>query len=186
MTAKKLFGLVVFTVIETLAIGLLWDHFFDAGRIVLASALTFAFLSVEHIVARNTSEGKGLFSRFGFRLGDQLVLGVTEIIFWDVWRLIHQAREGVGPAVAVVVFLLLLTVQHNVEHNVNGADGFFHRVFRSQGLTISFIEAVTALGWLLLDEQGTGHQLIALVPLFAGLLIEHVVRVFGEQTGANF
>lgn len=186
MTFKKIFGLAVFTLIETLAIGLLWDHFFDAGHIVLASALAFAFLSLEHIIARNTSDGKGLLANLTYRIGPQLILGVTEIIFWDVWRLIHQAAQGVGPALAVIVFLLLLTVQHNAEHNVNGADGFFKGFFRSQGLTISFIEAVTALGWLLLDDQGTGHQLLALVPLFVGLFVEHVVRVFGEQTGANF
>jgi len=186
---SKFLKIVVFSILEALTIGLLWDVFFDQGRIVLASALAFPLIAVEHVMARNAADGKGLFYRLTHRFGLQLLLGATEIIFWDIWRLIHQdikVLEGVGPVVALVVFFLLMTPQHNAEHNVNTDNGFFLKLFRSQGLTISLIEAVTALAWILTDDLGSGHRLLALVPLALGLQVEHVVREFGEPTGANF
>ena len=185
----KLFKIIVFSALEALTIGLLWDSFFDKGHIVVASLLTFLLLAVEHIMARNTANGLGLLANLKQRLGLQVLLGATEIVFWDIWRLIHEDIKqvpGLGPVVALVVFTLLMTVQHNAEHNVNGTEGFFKKLFRSQGLTISLIEATSALAWILTDDIGTGHRLLALVPLGLGLVTEHVVREFGEPLGANF
>lgn len=186
---KKFLKIVVFSILEALTIGIIWDIFFDRGQIVLASILTFLLLAIEHIFARNTARGVGLFANFRERFGLQAVLGATEIIFWDIWRLIHQGIKkfpGVGPVVALVVFALLMTPQHNAEHNVSNNNNFFKKLFRTQGLTISFIEAVTALAWILTDDLGTGHRFLSLVPLGLGLVIEHVVREFGEPVGANF
>jgi hypothetical protein len=186
---KKFLKIVLFSAIETAVFGLLWDFFFDKGQIVLGSLLAFLPIAIEHIIARNTADGLGIFANFRKRFGLQAILGATELVFWDVWRLIHEGIKkvpGLGPVVAMVVFGLLMTVQHNAEHNVSNNNGFFKKLFRSQGLTISFIEAVTAMAWLLADDIGTGHRLLSLIPLGIGLTVEHVVREFGEPVGANF
>jgi hypothetical protein len=186
---NKFLKIIVFSLLEALTIGLLWDFFFDKGQIVLASLLTFLLLAVEHVFARNTADGKNLFSNLKHRFGLQAVLGATEIVFWDIWRLIHKGLSklpGVGPVLALVVFSLLMIPQHNLEQNVNSDQPFWKRIFRSQGVAISVIEAVTALAWILTDDIGTGHQLLALVPLGLGLAVEHAVREFGEPRGANF
>ena len=186
---NKLLKIAVFSVLEALTIGILWDFFFDKGHIVVASLLTFLLLAVEHIFARNTADGDGLFYNLKHRFGLQAILGATEIVFWDAWRLIHEKVKflaGIGPTVALIIFMLLMIPQHNVEHNVNTDQSFFYKVFRSQGVVISLIEAVTALAWIMLDDIGTGHRLLALVPLFLGLVTEHAVREFGEPHGANF
>lgn len=186
---KKFLKIVLFSAIETAVFGLLWDFFFDKGHILLASALAFLPIAIEHIIARNTADGKSIFADFKKRFGLQAVLGVTELAFWDVWRIIHEGIKkvpGLGPVVAMVVFGLLMTVQHNAEHNVSNGNNFFKKLFRTQGLTISFIEAVTAMAWLLADDIGSGHRLLSLIPLGVGLTVEHVVREFGEPTGANF
>ncbi len=186
---KKFLKIVVFSILEALTIGLIWDFFFVKHQIVLASLLTFLLLAIEHVFARNTARGVNLFANFRERFGLQAVLGATEIIFWNIWRLIHEGIKrfpGLGPVIAMVVFGLLMVPQHNAEHNISNGNGFFKKLFRTQGLTISFIEAVTAMGWLLADDIGTGHRLLSLIPLSVGLVVEHVVREFGEPHGANF
>lgn len=186
---NKFLKIVLFSAVETAVFGLLWDFFFDKGHIVLASLLAFLPIAVEHIIARNTADGVGIFANFRKRFGLQAILGATELVFWDVWRLVHESTaipQGLGPVIAMVIFGLLMTAQHNAEHNVSNGNGFFKKLFRSQGLTISFIESVTAMGWLLADNIGTGHRLLSLIPLGVGLTVEHVVREFGEPKGANF
>ncbi len=64
----KLFKIIVFSALEALTIGLLWDIFFDKGHIVVASLLTFLLLAVEHIMARNTANGLGLLANLKQRL----------------------------------------------------------------------------------------------------------------------
>lgn len=185
----KFLKIIVFSLLEALTIGLLWDKLFDSGHIILASLSTFLLLAVEHIFARNTADAKNLFYNLKHRFGLQSILGATEIVFWDVWRIIHEGIKkipGLGPVVAMIVFTLLMIPQHNVEQNVNSDTPFFKRVFRSQGVVISVIEAVTALAWILMDDIGTGHRLLALVPLGLGLAVEHAVREYGEPLGANF
>jgi hypothetical protein len=182
---NKFLKIVVFSILEALTIGLLWDVLFDAGHIVLAALATFLLIAIEHIFARNAADGKNLFSNLGFRLGPQAILGATEMVFWTIWRLLHERIPVVGPIIAVVVFGLLMVPQHNAEANVNGGrDPLLKRLFRSQGVTISFIEAITAMGWLLADD--VSGRALSLIPLFIGLLFEHVVREFGEPAGANF
>ena len=185
---KKFLKIIAFSAIETAVFGLLWDFFFDRGQIVLAAVLSFLPIAVEHIWARNTANGLNLFANFRQRFGLQAILGATELVFWTVWRLIHEKGfakiPGLGPVIAMVVFGLLLTVQHNAEANVNSTDGFFKRLFRTQGLTISFVESTTALAWLLTDNIGTGHRLLSLVVLGVGLTTEHIIREF--QSSQNF
>lgn len=186
---RKLLKIITFSLLEAATIGLLWDFFFDKGHIVLASVLTFLLLAVEHIMARNTADGLGLFANLGKRFGLQAALGATEIVFWDVWRLVHEGIKsipGLGPVLGVVVFAVLMTPQHNAEHNVNTGNKFGLKLLRSQGITISLIEALTAMGWIFADDVGTGHRFLALIPLSVGLIAEHVVREFGEPVGANF
>lgn len=186
---KKFIKILIFSVLEALTIGLLWDIFFDKGMIVVASLATFLLLAVEHILARNTGDGLPLFASFWKRFGLQAVLGATEIIFWDIWRVIHQTKhlpEGVGPVVALIVFATLMWPQHNAEQNVSTGGGFFSKIFRVNGVTISFIEATTALAWILVDDIGGGHRILALVPLAIGLFFEHVVRIIGEEKGVAF
>lgn len=186
---NKFLKIVLFSAIETAVFGLLWDFFFDKGHIVLASVLSFLPIAVEHIIARNAADGLSVFANLKKRFGLQALLGATELVFWDIWRLIHEGIkkvQGLGPVLAVVVFGLLMTLQHNAENNVNTGNKLFKKLFRSQGLVISFIEAMTAMGWLLADDLGTGHRFLSLVPLGIGLTIEHAVREFGEPHGANF
>ena len=186
---NKFLKIVLFSAIETAVFGLLWDFFFDKEHIVLASVLSFLPIAIEHIIARNTADGLGVFANLKKRFGLQALLGATELVFWDIWRLIHEGIKkipGLGPVVAMVVFGLLMTVQHNAENNVNTGKKFLNKLFRSQGLVISFIEAVTAMGWLLADDIGTGHRFLSLIPLGIGLAVEHSVREFGEPHGVNF
>ena len=184
---KKFLKIILFSAIETAVFGLLWDFFFDQGHILLAALLSFLPIAIEHIIARNASEGLSIFANFRKRFGLQALLGATELTFWTIWRLIHQGIKkipGLGPIIAMVVFGLLMTVQHNGEFNVNNGDSLFKRLFRTQGLTISFVEAVTALGWLLSDDLGTGHRFLSLVVLGVGLTTEHIIREF--QSSQNF
>jgi hypothetical protein len=185
MDVRKFLGILLFTLVETLGVGLVWDVIFDGHRIVLASLAAFLFFTVEHIMAKNVSQGLPIFSISKSHIVKQLVLGVTEVVFWDVWRLIHERVEfpTVGPSLAIVVFAALLVLQHNAEGNTNSGAPFFSKLLRSQGVLISVIEAFTAFAWLVFDNQA--GRLAALVPLFIGLLTEHFVRVFGEAKGAN-
>jgi hypothetical protein len=182
---KKFLKVLGFSILEALTFGLLWDVFFDKGAIVTASLLSFPLVAIEHIMARNTADDLPLFANFFKRLPLQLILGATELVFWDVWRLIHQRvePEHFGPILGMVVFALLLIPQHNAEHNVNTGENFFKKLFRGQGVVISVIEAVTAMGWLFAED--TNGRLLALIPLVLGLTVEHVVREFGEPKGLN-
>jgi hypothetical protein len=184
---NKLFKIIIFSVLETATIGLLWDVLFDKGLIIIAALTTFLLIAIEHVMARNTADNLALFANFGHRFAAQAFLGATEMVFWTIWRLIHEkGPAAIGPVIALVIFSLLLTVQHNAEQNLNSDKKLFQRLIRSQGLTISIIEASTALAWLLVDDIGTGHRLLATVPLLLGLTVEHVVREFGEPAGVNF
>jgi hypothetical protein len=193
MQFRKFVGILLFTLVETLGVGLVWEIFFDQNKIVLASVAAFAFFTVEHIMAKNVSQGLPIFSISGSHIFKQIVLGVTEVVFWDVWRLIHERVEfpAIGPSLAIVVFAALLVLQHNAEGNTNSGAPFFSNLFRSQGVLISVIESFTAFAWLVFDNQAaatigeSNARLIALIPLFIGLLTEHFVRVFGEAKGQN-
>ena len=180
---KKFIKVVVFSALEALTIGVLWDVLFDGGHIVLAALATFLLIAVEHIWARNAADGVGLFSNFKKRFGFQAILGATEMVFWTVWRILHERIPVIGPVIALVVFGFLMVPQHNSEANLNGGkDPLLKRLFRTQGVTISFIEAMTAMGWLLADDKF--GRALSLVPLFIGLLFEHVTREF--QSSQNF
>ena len=190
---KKFPGILLFTLVEALGIGFFWDKFFDLKQILVASLIAIPFLILEHIMAKNVSQGLPLFNISMSHLPKQIVLGITEIAFWDVWRLIHERVEFplVGPLLAVLVFAGLLVLQHNAEGNVNSGAGFFSNLFRSQGVLISIIESFTAFAWLLADDlyqtvtSDNNARLIALIPIFLGLLIEHFVRVIGEAHKEN-
>src|SRR6267142_4985205 len=106
---NKLIKIVVFSLLEALTIGLLWDFLFDKGHIVLAALATFLLIAVEHIMARNAANEVGLFSGIKHRFGLQAILGATEMVFWTVWRLIHERIPVIGPVLAMVVFGLLMT-----------------------------------------------------------------------------
>lgn len=193
MQLRKFAGILLFTLVETIGVGLVWEMFFDQHRIVVASVAAFGFFVLEHILAKNVSQALPLFNISKAHIFKQIVLGVTEVIFWDVWRLIHERVEfpGVGPSLAIVVFAALLVLQHNAEGNTNSGAPFFSNLFRSQGVLISVIESYTAFGWLAFDSLAQGvlgdvnARLVALVPLFIGLLLEHFVRVFGEAKNQN-
>lgn len=183
---RKFIGILLFTLVETIGVGLVWDVLFDGKKIVLASIAAFGFFVVEHIIAKNVGQGLPLFNFSLSHFPKQVMLGVTEVIFWDVWRLIHERVEfpKVGPIVALIVFAFLLVAQHNAEFNVNGGLPFFSKPFRGQGLLISVIESFTAFGWILFDDL-TNNRVLALIPLFIGLGVEHYVRQFGEPKGLN-
>lgn len=182
---KKFLKVLGFSILEALTFGVLWDKLFDGGHILLASLVSFPLVAIEHIMARNTANDKPLLSGFFQRLPLQLVLGATELVFWDVWRLIHERVEfeHFGPVLGLVVFALLLILQHNAEHNVNDGSSIFTKLFRGQGVVISVIEAVTAMAWLFADDAN--GIVLALIPLLLGLTVEHTVREFGEPKGLN-
>lgn len=182
---KKFVGILLFTLVETAGVGLVWDVLFDAKKIVIASIAAFGFFTLEHIIAKNVSQGLPLLNISKAHFIKQIILGVTEVVFWDVWRLIHERVEfpKVGPIVALVVFAFLLVAQHNAEFNTNNGLPFFSKLFRGQGLLISVIESFTAFGWILFDDQA--GRVLALIPLFIGLAVEHYVRTFGEPKGLN-
>lgn len=193
MDIKKFFGILLFTLVETIGVGLVWDIFFDKNQIVVASLAAFGFFVLEHVMAKNVSQGLPLFSISSSHIVKQVVLGITEVIFWDVWRLIHVRVEfpAVGPLLAVVVFAALLVLQHNAEGNTNSGAPFFSDLLRSQGVLISVIESFTAFAWLIFEDSASAAlgdnkgRFVALIPLFLGLLLEHFVRVFGEARKQN-
>jgi len=158
-------GLVIFTVIETLAlVGWL-------GLTPMSAALAIGVLLVglflEHVVALNNFKARSLFNFCSHPLGKLVVVTVTEVVAWVLWLMLL----GTQPVVAAVVLFVLLAAHHVTEINTFLGDGFFVEFPRTlrKVLTFTAVEVVAGVLWITIGGlQGT-------VVLLLLLAVEHIM-----------
>lgn len=151
--------MVVFTLVETVALGIWLSLVADAPVVSQAAAVGLGILAVglvvEHVLTGVTVNGLSL------SLPVVLIVGVSvsEAILWGLWLGIADRLGGVtGILVAGAVLAVLLVPQHTVEDNVLRGESAFASLVEPATISFSVIEAIGATIWLLLVFEGVRFE----------------------------
>jgi len=199
LVAGQTLLMVVFTLVETVALGLWLTLVEDAPILSIASAVGIGALViglvVEHILTDATINGLGDVS-----LLDRKIAGVSvsEALLWVVWLGAAEELGGVdGILIAGAVLAVLLVPQHTIEDNVLRDEEPLGSVFDLGTVGFSLVEATGATVWLLLVLEGAQFQgllttvglggvdpsAVGLGALAVVLLIEHDIGVALARRG---
>jgi hypothetical protein len=168
---------LVQTIVEAVAL-VAWLALALGGAPMLLSAGVLAVgLTLEHLVASNGFNGRGLFKLGGTSLGALAFLGASETILWVTWLAILQAGHALGAGIFLAATLIL---QHILEINTFARG----RIFKFRGLTrigdiatFSVVEAVTGGVWFMLTAMsGVAGKVLGAAVLTAGLFYEHGIQ----------
>lgn len=163
--------IVLFTGVETVALGLWLAFVEDAAVLSQATAIGLGILLVGLLVEHVLTDAavRGSFSVPG---GGVVFFSATETALWALWLVIAEQIGGlVGVGVAGVVLAVLLVPQHTIEDNILRGRGLFSRLLDGGTVGFSIIEAAGATVWLAFVFEGE-------------LLVDEIVRLF-EQVGID-
>lgn len=188
--------IAVFTLVETVGLGIWLALVADAPTLSTATALglglLFVALVVEHVLTGLAVNGPPV------SLPGLPVLGfsASETVLWGVWLLVVEAVGGTGGLQAGAVLLAALLVpQHTVEDNVLRGRGALSDLLDLGTLGFSAVEAVGATLWLALQFGrldgvleivglgGVDGGLVGLAVLAAFLFVEHRMGVRFSSRG---
>jgi hypothetical protein len=173
-------GTVVFTIVETVTLGVWLALVQDAPTVSTLAAIGAAVLVVGLFVEAlvNTVVVNG----FGdFPLGNITVFSVTEAAIWIVWLVAAEQLGGLtGVGVAGVLLFVLMLPQHSIEDNVLRGRPLFSDVLAPGTALFTFVEAAGATVWLAFVFQG--EQLLANVGV--GIDTVPVLSTFLPELGA--
>lgn len=197
VTVQVLF-VVVFTAVETVALGLWLAIVADAPLVSTATAVGLGVLAVglvvEHVFTEFAVNGVSL----SFPIPAVIGVSVSETVLWGLWLAVAELIGGVeGVVVAGGLLAVLLIPQHTVEDNVLRGEEPFARVFDLGTVGFSVVEAAGATAWLLfvfhgplvqpvvqaLGLSGVATDLLGLSVLAGALFIEHVIGVTFTKRG---
>lgn len=171
-------GTVVFTIVETVTLGVWLALVQDTPTVSTLAAIGAAVLVVGLLVEAlvNTVVVNG----FGdFPLGNITVFSVTEAAIWVVWLVVAEQVGGlIGVDVAGVLLFVLMLPQHSIEDNVLRGRPLFSDVLALGTALFTFVEAAGATVWLALVFEG--DQLLANV----GIDTVPVLSTFLPELGA--
>lgn len=150
----RLLGIVLFTLVETVALGawlaLVLDGSMQSQTAAIGLGILFVGLLVEASLTGVVVNG----FRSRFPLGAITFFSVTETVIWAVWLLVAERLGGlVGVTAAGVLLFVLMIPQHTIEDNILRNEGLFSQIFNLGTAGFSLIEAVAATVWLALVFQ---------------------------------
>ncbi len=176
---KDKLGIVVFTIVEVAAL-VIWLALVrsDAGiyqvsisSVVAGLAVLAVGITVEHVLAYNVINGRGLLNFRGAPVGKKAVVSVIETAIWGLWL----ALTSLNAIIAAVVLAGLLIVEHTLSDNVFRDRGLFSRLIDARTIGFSIIEAAGAAIWLVL--VAANQAVVGIAILAVASLIEHMMAV---------
>lgn len=154
-------GIAVFTIVETITLGLWLLLVRDAPTLSTAAAIGALVLLVGLIIEAlvNTVVVNG----FGeFRLGAITTFSVTEALIWIVWLGVAERFGGLtGVGIAGIVLFVLMLPQHSIEDNALRGRGLFSNLLESGTALFTLVEALGGTVWLAFVFRGS--ELLAAV-----------------------
>ena len=165
-----------------------WLRFLDAGQFVLANVLLWAGFAVERLsvylwiryVYRNR-EGRTVRQPLGVTVAALFVITLSEVLIWVLWLALADGQIAVAAAapatnmaVAGVVLMVLMTIEHSVEMGALKQTSPWPYVTSSSTLLFTFMEVAGAVGWLAFVRAD--RPLLGALCLLVGLSIEHVLQ----------
>ena len=165
-----------------------WLHFLDAGQFVRANVLLWAGFAVERIsvylwiryVYRSRGGGP-IEQSLGATVAGLFVITLSEVLIWILWLALADGTIGAiaaapltNMAVAGVVLMVLMTIEHSVEMGVLKRTNPLAYVTSPSTLLFTFMEVAGAVGWLALVRAD--RPLLGALFLLVGLSIEHVIQ----------
>jgi hypothetical protein len=164
----RLFGLVVFTVVEVVGL-VAWLALVRSGRQVLGILVLPVTFFVEHLIAYNVKRDVGLL-RLDVPAGRIAVNAVIETVVWVAWLAIWTLGGG-WRVVATVVLFVALVIEHSITDNIFRGRPLFENLLNRNTLGFSAVETVGGTGWLALVDAGLGA--VGVGVLAVASLIEH-------------
>lgn len=151
----RLLGIVVFTIVETVALGIWLALVRDVPTVstiaAIGAGILFVGLVIEAVVNTVAVNGLG-----DLPLGAIALFSVTEALIWIVWLAIAESRGGLaGVAIAGVILFVLMLPQHSIEDNVLRGRGLFSNVLERGTTVFTFVEAVGGTVWLAFVFRGS-------------------------------
>jgi hypothetical protein len=166
----KVFGkTAVFTAIETVAIAG-WRALLRVNKILAAGFFAVGLL-LEHVVSYNFRNGRKALEFAGLPFVALSGIAGFETVVWIAWWVLASYNAYLAAAVLYVGLLVGHAPELNVMRRFPPFHQFRDRIKRS--LDITAIETVTGVAWRALLIAG--RPIAAIVILFAGLQIEHLV-----------
>ncbi len=137
-----------------------------AGLAVLAVGIT-----IEHVLAYNVINRRGLLDLRGAPVGKKAVVSVIETGIWALWL----ALTSLNALLAAAVLAGLLIVEHTLSDNVFKDRGLFARLIDARTIIFSIVEAAGAAIWLILVESN--QAVVGIAILAVASFIEHLMAV---------
>ena len=185
---KDKLGIAVFTIVEvaTLVIWLALVRS-DTGiyqvsisSIVAGIAALAVGITIEHVLAYNVINLRGLLTLRGAPVGKKAVVSVIETGIWALWL----ALAGLNAIVAAIVLAGLLIVEHTLSDNVFRDRRIFSRLLNPRTIVFSIIEAIGAAIWLGLVQANLA--VVGITILAVASFIEHLMAVaLGQRETAR-
>jgi hypothetical protein len=165
-----------------------WLHFLDAGQFVRANVLLWAGFAVERIsvylwiryVYRSRGGGP-VEQSLWVTVAGLFVITLSEVLIWILWLALADgeiaaiaAAPATNMAVAGVVLMVLMTIEHSVEMGALKRTNPLAYVTSPSTLLFTFMEVAGAVGWLALVRAD--RPLLGALVLLVGLSIEHVLQ----------
>lgn len=165
-----------------------WLRFLDAGQFVWANVLLWAGFAVERISVYlwiryvYRSRGGGPVQRsLLVTVAGLFVITLSEVLIWILWLALADGQIGAiaaapatNMAVAGVVLMVLMTIEHSVEMGVLKQTNPLAYVTSPSTLLFTFMEVAGAVGWLAFVRAD--RPLVGALFLVVGLSIEHVIQ----------
>lgn len=165
-----------------------WLQFLDAGQFVRANVLLWVGFAVERIsvylwiryVYRSRGGGP-VGQSLGVTVAGLFVITLSEVLIWILWLALADgeiravaAAPATNMAVAGVVLMVLMTIEHSVEMGALKRTNPLTYVTSPSTLLFTFMEVAGAVGWLALVRAD--RPLLGALCLLVGLSIEHVIQ----------
>lgn len=165
-----------------------WLQFLDAGQFVRANVLLWAGFAVERIsvylwiryVYRSRGDGP-VEQSLGVTVAGLFLITLTEVLIWILWLALADGTIGAiaaapatNMAVAGVVLMVLMTIEHSVEMGALKRTTPLAYVTSPSTLLFTFMEVAGAVGWLAFVRAD--RPLLGALCLLVGLSIEHVIQ----------
>lgn len=166
-----------------------WLQFLDAGQFVLANVLLWIGFAVERLsvylwiryVYRSRGGGPVQQSLL-LTVAGLLVITLSEVLIWILWLALADgtidavaaAAPATNMAVAGIVLMVLMTVEHSVEMGALKRTNPLAYVTSPSTLLFTFMEVAGAVGWLAFVRAD--RPLLGALCLLVGLSIEHVLQ----------
>lgn len=166
-----------------------WLRFLDSGQFVLANVLLWAGFAVERLsvylwirYVYRSRKGRTVQQPLLLTVVALVMITLSEVLIWILWLALADGEIGAvaaaapatNMAVAGVVLMVLMTLEHSVEMGALKQTSPWGYVTSPSTLLFTLMEVVGAVGWLAFVRAD--RPVLGAVCLLVGLSIEHVLQ----------